>query len=149
MHSFLHQEIGRNSILNPGTYYHDIALEKAIPAPFLHQEKGQFVFRAEAQNFANHNNVGELLINLQYVGTELFQNVSNAREINNRALRFWAKYTLLATHSTELHMQEWRPSGAPLLRVVRFLLPVLRLRRPTMRSSVIGPGFSNPHGHET
>ena len=90
---YLPQEIGRNSILNPGTSLHDIALEKAFPAPFLHLEKGQFVFRAEAQDFANHNNVGQPLINLQYVGTSSFQDASNARDSLNRALRFWAKYT--------------------------------------------------------
>jgi hypothetical protein len=90
---FLHQEIGRNSIANPGTVYNDIALEKAIPTSLLHLDKGRFVFRAEAQDFANHNNVGQFNINLQYVGTSSFQNVSNAREANNRAVRFWVKYT--------------------------------------------------------
>jgi outer membrane receptor protein involved in Fe transport len=95
---FLSQEIGRNSILNPGEAYHDIALEKAIPTPFLHTDKGRFVLRAEAQNFANHNNVGQLDINLLDIGTSGFQNASNAREGSgtpgaNRALRFWAKYT--------------------------------------------------------
>jgi outer membrane receptor protein involved in Fe transport len=85
--------IGRNSYLNPGTWYHDIALEKAVPASYLHFSRGQFVFRAEVQDLVNHNNIGLLLVNLQYAGTSNFMNVPNARESNNRAVRFWAKFT--------------------------------------------------------
>jgi hypothetical protein len=85
--------IGRNSFLNPGSLYNDIALEKAIPTSLMHLDRGQFIFRAEVQNLANHNNVGLLLVNLQYVGTQDFLNIPNAREANNRALRFWAKFT--------------------------------------------------------
>jgi hypothetical protein len=85
--------IGRNSFLNPGVLYNDIALEKAIPSSLLHLNRGQFIFRAEVQDLSNHNNIGLLLVNLQYVGTSEFMNVPNAREANNRAVRFWAKFT--------------------------------------------------------
>jgi hypothetical protein len=85
--------IGRNSFLNPGVLYNDIALEKAIPSSLLHLNRGQFILRAEVQDLSNHNNIGLLLVNLQYVGTSEFMNVPNAREGNNRALRLWAKFT--------------------------------------------------------
>ena len=85
--------IGRNSFLNPGSLYNDIALEKAIPSSLLHLDRGQFVFRAEAQNLANHNNVGLLGTNTTYVGTSSYMNIPSAREGNNRALRLWAKFT--------------------------------------------------------
>ena len=89
------QEIGRNSFLNPGELYNDIALEKDVPTSLLHLERGQFVFRAEAQNLANHNNIGGYGYSdtdVLNVGTSGFLNASAAREANNRALRFWAKF---------------------------------------------------------
>jgi outer membrane receptor protein involved in Fe transport len=89
---FDHREIGRNSYLNPGALYNDVALEKAIPTSFLHLDRGSFILRAEAQNIANHNNVGLLDVNLLDVGTPFFTNTAQAREANNRALRFWAKF---------------------------------------------------------
>ena len=85
--------IGRNSFLNPGELYNDIALEKAIPTSLMHLNRGKFILRAEVQDLSNHNNIGLLLVNLQYVGTSEFMNVPNAREANNRAVRFWAKFT--------------------------------------------------------
>src|ERR1035437_1363889 len=85
--------IGRNSFKNPGSLYNDIALEKAIPTSLMHLNRGQFILRAEVQDLSNHNNIGLLLVNLQYVGTSEFMNVPNAREANNRAVRFWAKFT--------------------------------------------------------
>lgn len=91
--TFSPQTIGRNSYLNPGALYNDIALEKGVPTSFLHLDRGQFVLRAEAQNFSNHNNTGLLDINLGHVGTTSFLNVPNARESNSRQLRFWAKFT--------------------------------------------------------
>lgn len=90
------QEVGRNSYLNPGTMYNDIALEKDVPTSLLHFEHGALVFRAELQNFANHNNIGlydYLATDLLNVGTSTFLNADDARESNNRALRFWAKFT--------------------------------------------------------
>jgi len=86
------REIGRNSFLNPGALYNDVALEKAIPTGFLHLDRGSFILRCEAQNVANHNNVGLLDVNLLDVGTPFFMNTSQAREANNRAVRFWAKF---------------------------------------------------------
>lgn len=91
--SFLHNEIGRNSYLNPGLITSDIALEKAIPASFHVAEKGQFVLRCEAQNFSNHNNVNLPDVNLLDAGTAAFLNTADARSSSSRALRFWAKYT--------------------------------------------------------
>lgn len=93
--------ISRNSYLNPGSQLHNIAVEKAVPATWLHLERGSFVFRAEAQDFPNHNNVGILDTNLLHIGTQSFLNVSNARGTggtgaspspDGRNLRFWAKF---------------------------------------------------------
>jgi hypothetical protein len=67
-------------------------LEKAIPTSMLHLERGQFIVRAEAQNVANHNNVGLLDVNLLDAGTSSFMNTQQSREANGRALRFWAKF---------------------------------------------------------
>ena len=93
---FDHREVGRNSYLNPGTMYNDVALEKAIPTSMLHLDRGSFVLRAEAQNIANHNNVGLVDVNLLDVGTPYFLNTAQARESTGggggRALRFWAKF---------------------------------------------------------
>jgi hypothetical protein len=97
--SNLRQEIGRNSYLNPGILYNDIALEKAIPTHMLHMERGQFVLRAESQNFSNHNNILQPDIDLLDVGTTSFLNAANARDgggigpSSNRNIRFWAKFT--------------------------------------------------------
>lgn len=89
----LMQEIGRNSYLNPGVLYNDIALEKAIPTSLLHLERGRFVLRGEVQNLANHNNIGLPDVNLLDVGSTSFLNTANAREANARDIRFWAKFT--------------------------------------------------------
>lgn len=96
MNGYDPHEIGRNSFLNPGELYNDVALEKAVPTSFLHLDRGSLVFRAEAQNIANHNNVGILDVNLLDVGTSFFTNTSQARESTGggggRSLRFWAKF---------------------------------------------------------
>jgi outer membrane receptor protein involved in Fe transport len=86
------REVGRNSYLNPGAMYNDVALEKAVPTSLLHFDRGSLVFRAEAQNIANHNNVGLLDVNLLDAGTPYFTNSQQSRESNNRAVRFWAKF---------------------------------------------------------
>lgn len=86
------QEVGRNSYLNPGQQYWNVALEKAIPTPFPHLEHGQFIFRVEAQQIGNHNNLTYYTNNVTQVGLTTFQNPSNAREANNQHLRLWAKY---------------------------------------------------------
>lgn len=89
---FTSKAIGRNSFKNPGVLYNDIALEKGIPASFIHFDRGQFVIRCEAQNIANHNNVGLLDVNLLDVGTSSFLDIPSVRETNNRNVRFWAKF---------------------------------------------------------
>ena len=89
---FLRQEIGRNSYLNPGAQFHNIALEKSFAAPFKHFEGSRFTLRAESQNFVNHNNTGILDLNLLDVGTDSFLNKLNGREDLGRTLKLWAKY---------------------------------------------------------
>jgi outer membrane receptor protein involved in Fe transport len=89
---FLRQEVGRNSYENPGTQYWNIAAEKAVPTTFLHLDRGMLVFRVEAQNFTNHNNVGPLDINLLHIGTPSYLNKQNAIEPTLRHLLVWAKF---------------------------------------------------------
>jgi hypothetical protein len=87
------QEVSRNSFLNPGQSFWNIAAEKQIPVHFTsHMEGSAFVFRVESQNFPNHNNVKPLNINVTQIGQSTYQNVSNAREATNRHLRLWAKF---------------------------------------------------------
>jgi hypothetical protein len=87
------REIGRNSFKNPGMQTWNVAAQKAIPAPFTHLESAQFIFRVEAQNIANHNNVRYLNPNVTLVGQSTFLNPSNARDPNEyRHLRLWAKF---------------------------------------------------------
>ncbi len=99
----LHQEIGRNSFSNPGTITTNIAVEKGIGASYLHLDRGRFVLRAEAQNIANHNDVGILDTNVKDVGSNSFLNRSNARVATNpsgqnlpapvgRSLILWGKF---------------------------------------------------------
>ncbi|HEY4381116.1 MAG TPA: TonB-dependent receptor [Acidobacteriaceae bacterium] len=90
--SMVQQEAGRNSFLNPGQQYWNLALEKAIPTPFAHVEHGQFIFRIEAQQIGNHNNLTYYTNNVTQVGLATFQNPSNAREAINQHVRLWAKY---------------------------------------------------------
>lgn len=107
---FVRQEIGRNNYLTPGLMYNDVAIEKAVPASWLHFERGQFILRAEAQNVANHNNVNlttamggssngegiDVNLNLLNLGTPAFLNTAAARENSlpggYRNVRFWAKF---------------------------------------------------------
>jgi len=96
------QEIGRNSYLTPGSMFNDIALEKAVPTSLLHLDRGSLVFRTEIENFANHNNLNFPTasyndnyqnLDLLNVGMTSFLNRSEARENNNRSIRFWMKFT--------------------------------------------------------
>ena len=89
---YLHQEIGRNSFENPGTQYWNLATEKAVPASWLHFDRGTFIFRVEAQNFTNHDNIGPLNINLLNIGTEAYLSRHDAVEAMNRHLLLWAKF---------------------------------------------------------
>jgi hypothetical protein len=86
------QEVSRNSFENPGQQFWNLALEKQVPARFTHLENGAFVFRGEAQNIGNHNNVKPLDINVTHVGLSTYQNFSNARESTNQHFRLWAKF---------------------------------------------------------
>jgi hypothetical protein len=88
-----YQEVSRNSFLNPGQSFWNIAAEKQVPVHFTsHMEGSAFVFRVEAQDFPNHNNVKPLNINVTQIGQSTYQNISNARESTNRHLRLWAKF---------------------------------------------------------
>jgi hypothetical protein len=89
---FVPLEVGRNSYQNPGAQYWNIAVEKDVPASFLHLDRGMFTFRVEAQNFTNHNNTGPLDINLLDIGTPAFLNKQNAVEPTTRHLLLWAKF---------------------------------------------------------
>jgi hypothetical protein len=89
---FTTQEVGRNSFVNPNAQYWNIAAEKDIPSTWLHFERGMFVFRVEAQNFTNHNNIGPLDINLNNIGTSSYLNKQNAVEPTFRHLLLWAKF---------------------------------------------------------
>ena len=90
---FERQEVGRNSFSNPGSQFWNIAAEKDIPATWFHFDRGVFIFRVEAQNFTNHDNVGPLDINLLDIGTPNFLNKRNAVEPMTRHLLLWAKFT--------------------------------------------------------
>jgi len=89
---FTTQEVGRNSFVNPNAQYWNIAVEKDVPTTWFHFERGMFVFRVEAQNFTNHNNIAPLDINLLDIGTSSYLNKQNAVEPTLRHLLLWAKY---------------------------------------------------------
>jgi hypothetical protein len=89
---FTTQEIGRNSFVNPNAQYWNIAAEKDVPTSWFHFERGMLVFRVEAQNFTNHNNIGPLDINLLDIGTSSYLNKQNAVEPTFRHLQLWAKF---------------------------------------------------------
>ena len=95
-------EIGRNSFENPGTTRNDIALEKGIGLAYFHLERGRLLFRVEAQDLGNHNDVGILDTNVLDIGSSNYLNTSNARVgggsnsvntgiANGRNLVLWAK----------------------------------------------------------
>jgi hypothetical protein len=86
------QEVGRNSFPNAGQQYWNVAVEKAVPTPFTHLEGSSLVFRVEAQQLGNHNNVTYFTNNVTQVGLPGYQNISSAREANNQHLRLWAKF---------------------------------------------------------
>jgi hypothetical protein len=90
--ALMSKEVSRNSYANAGQQYWNVALEKAVPTPFFHLEGSSFIFRAEAQQLGNHNNVTYFTNNVTQVGLSGYQNVSNAREANNQHLRLWAKF---------------------------------------------------------
>ena len=85
-------EIGRNSFSDPGTQYWNIGAEKDIPTPWFHLERGSLVFKVQAQNFTNHDNVGPLDVNLLDIGTPNYLSKHNAIEPMSRNLLLWAKF---------------------------------------------------------
>jgi hypothetical protein len=89
---FLPFEIGRNSFANPGLAYWNVAVEKNVPTSFFHFDRGSFVFRVEAQNVGNHNNVSVLNTNLLQASQSTFLDKSSARQGDSRNLRLWAKF---------------------------------------------------------
>src|SRR6187402_1579624 len=46
---FTNQGIGRNSFLNPGQMFHNVAVEKGFGTGFAHFERGRIILRAEVQ----------------------------------------------------------------------------------------------------
>jgi outer membrane receptor protein involved in Fe transport len=89
------QEIGRNSFENPGFWNMNWALQKSFNLHIPRLENSSFVFRGEAENVFNHNNVGPLLIDLLYATPgpgDPYMNRNSARFDDNRALRIWAKF---------------------------------------------------------
>ena len=90
------QEIGRNSFSNPGSTTNNIAVEKGIGASYLHLDRGRFILRVEAENIANHNDVGILDTQVTDIGSGSFLNRSNARkgaaDQSPRNLVLWGKF---------------------------------------------------------
>ena len=89
--------VGRNSVPSPGILLNNVAVEKDIPLSFIHHLEGHaFQFRVEAQDVANHNNVGPYNTNVLALrgaqGGTTFENKSFSRENDGRILRLWAKY---------------------------------------------------------
>jgi hypothetical protein len=84
--------VSRDSYANPGLQFWNVAVQKDIPLHLKFLETGALQFRCEAQNVGNHNNVGPLDTNLIDLGSGPFLDKSNARETDNRQIRFWAKF---------------------------------------------------------
>ncbi len=89
--SFLHQEIGRNSFLQPGYQQHDIALEKGVGLSYLHFSQGTLTLRCEANDVGNHNNVNPLGTNIYQIGQSSQFNPVISRTGAGRSLVLWAK----------------------------------------------------------
>jgi hypothetical protein len=88
----LHQEIGRDSYLNPGQEFSDIAVQKGIPLSFRHFEQSALVLQAQAQNISNHNNVGPLGTNVFLLGTPSSFNPVVSRTGAGRSLVLFATF---------------------------------------------------------
>jgi hypothetical protein len=85
----LAQTISRNSFLTPGTTTNNIALEKGFGLSYLHLERGNLVFRAEAQNVFNHNDSQTTDPNPLDAGVGF---LTPSRVGSNRQLILWAKF---------------------------------------------------------
>ncbi len=89
--SFLAQEVGRDSFLNPGYQQHDIAVEKGIGLSYLRFSQGTLNLRVEANNVGNHNNVNPLNINVSDIGQSNQFNTLISRTGAGRSLVLWAR----------------------------------------------------------
>jgi Carboxypeptidase regulatory-like domain/TonB-dependent Receptor Plug Domain len=87
---FLHQEVGRDSFLQPGYQQHDLAIEKGIGLSYLHFEQGTLNLRAEANDVGNHNNVNPLGVNVALFGASSQLNPVVSRTGAGRSLVLWA-----------------------------------------------------------
>ena len=87
---FLHQEVGRDSFLQPGYQQHDLVVEKGIGLSYLHFEQGTLNLRAEANNVGNHNNVNPLGVNVSLFGASSQLNPVVSRTGAGRSLVLWA-----------------------------------------------------------
>jgi hypothetical protein len=65
------------------------ALSIRMPSIGILLQRKMFVFRVEAQNFTNHNNIGPLDINLLHIGISSFLNKQNAVEPTFLHLLLW------------------------------------------------------------
>jgi len=89
--SFLHQEVGRDTFLQPGYQQHDLAIEKGIGLSYLKFERGLLTLRVEANDIGNHNNVAPLGVNIATLGTSANFNPVISRTVSARSLVLWAK----------------------------------------------------------
>ena len=85
-------EVGRNSYENPGAQYWNIGVEKDVPTSWLRMEHAMLVFKVQAQNFTNHDNIGPLDTNIFDIGTPDYLNKQNGIEPMYRHLLLWAKF---------------------------------------------------------
>ncbi len=91
----LRSEIGRNTFSNPGSTRNDMALQKGFGTGLFHLERGQLLFRVEAQNIGNHNDRGAYLDTAlpDFGSPTSLTDQSLARQASlGRQLVLWAKF---------------------------------------------------------
>ena len=90
--SFLHQEVGRDTFLNPGYMQHDMSIEKGFGLAALKFDRGTLNLRAEINNIGNHNNVNPLGVNTSLIGASSQFNPVVSRSGNSgRTVTLWAR----------------------------------------------------------
>ena len=89
---FTPREVGRDSYENPGTEYWNIGAEKDIPTTWPHADRGMLIFKVQAQNFTNHDNIGLLDTSIFDIGPPAYLNRQNSIEPTYRHLLLWAKF---------------------------------------------------------
>jgi len=89
---FTPREVGRDSYENPGTEYWNIGAEKDIPTTWPHADRGMLIFKVQAQNFTNHDNIGLLDTSIFDIGSPAYLNRQNSIEPTYRHLLLWAKF---------------------------------------------------------